>query len=206
MTIQKPIEVVSATRLSRADFMLRSALGLSLQRLADARITASIAFQNRVGLPAVYNHRLAQSSAEVLLFVHDDVWIDDIYLADRLLQACAAFDVVGVVGNTHCGERQVSWAFTDEHLTWDAEERLSGAIANGTEPFGRVSRFGSSTTSCRLVDGVFRRHRPAGHGDREAAAAQQRAALPRARSLTPVSQFTSPADLCGSWHDISHER
>ena len=155
MTDQKPIEVVSATRLSRADFMQRSALGLSLQRLADARITASIAFQNRVGLPAVYNHRLAQSSAEVLLFVHDDVWIDDIYLADRLLQACAAFDVVGVVGNTHCGERQVSWAFTDEHLTWDAEERLSGAIANGTEPFGRVSRFGSSTTSCRLVDGAF---------------------------------------------------
>ena len=32
---------------------------------------------------------------------------------------------------------------------------LSGAIANGAEPFGRVSRFGSSTTPCRLVDGAF---------------------------------------------------
>ena len=64
MTGQKLIEVVSATRLSRADFMERSALGLSLQRLADPRITASIAFQNRVGLPAIYNHRLAQSQSD----------------------------------------------------------------------------------------------------------------------------------------------
>lgn len=155
MTQVRPIEVVSATRLSRDDFMERSALGLSLQRLADPRITASIAFQNRIGLPAVYNHRLAQSTAEVLLFVHDDVWIDDIFLADRLLQAVTAFDVVGVVGNTRCSEGQVSWAFTDEQLNWDAEDCLSGAIANGAEPFGRVSRFGSSTTPCRLVDGVF---------------------------------------------------
>lgn len=155
MSLIKPIEVVSATRLSRADFMERSALGLSLQRLADPRITASIAFQNRAGLPTVYNHRLAQSQATVLLFVHDDVWIDDLFLADRLLDAVEQFEVVGVVGNTRCSDSHVSWAFADGELNWDTEDCLSGAIANGAEPFGHVSRFGPSKTPCRLVDGVF---------------------------------------------------
>ncbi len=135
--------------------MERSALGLSLQRLADPRITASIAFQNRAGLPAVYNHRLTLSQAEVLLFIHDDVWIDDLFLADRLLEAAASFDVIGVVGNTRCADGQVSWAFVDEQLNWDSDNCLTGAIANGAESFGRISRFGKSPAPCHLLDGVF---------------------------------------------------
>ena len=151
----KAIEVVSATRLSREDFIARSALGISLQRLGDERITASIAFQNRAGLPAVYNHRIERSSSRVLLFVHDDVWLDDIFLADRRLDAVTRYDIVGVAGNTRCADDQASWAFVDDALTWDAEAHLSGAIANGIEPFGRISRFGPSPAACRLLDGVF---------------------------------------------------
>lgn len=135
--------------------MERSALGLSLQRLADPRITASIAFQNRIGLPAVYNHRLTQSTAEVLLFVHDDVWIDDIFLVDRLLQAVESFDVVGVAGNATDSPSHVAWAFVDEERSHDDPGNLRGAIAHGHEPFGHVSRFGTSPSPCRLLDGVF---------------------------------------------------
>lgn len=155
MTDQKPIEVVSATRLSRADFMERSALGLSLQRLADPRITASIAFQNRAGLPAVYNHRLTLSQAEVLLFIHDDVWIDDLFLVDRLLEAIDQFDVVGVAGNVNVSSDHVAWAFIHDTLAHDDPANLRGAIAHGHEPFGHVSRFGVSPSPCRLLDGVF---------------------------------------------------
>lgn len=103
----------------------------------------------------MYNHRIERSSSRVLLFVHDDVWLDDIFLADRLLEAVTRYDIVGVAGNTRCADDQASWAFVDDALTWDAEAHLSGAIANGVEPFGRISRFGPSPSACRLVDGVF---------------------------------------------------
>ena len=77
------IEIVGASRLSKQDFWTKSPLGLSLQRLAhDTRLTASIAFENRLGLPDVFNARIhAPTSQQILVFVHDDVWIDDFFLA-----------------------------------------------------------------------------------------------------------------------------
>ena len=73
------IEVVSATRLSEADFWKGSALGNSLRRLAhDKRLVPRVSFGNRQGLPVIYNARLAAGDGcELMVFVHDDVWLDD---------------------------------------------------------------------------------------------------------------------------------
>ena len=91
------IEFVSATRLSREEFR-ESPLGVSLDRVSrDTRIKASIAYQNTDGLPTVYNRRItSKDPAEILVFVHDDVWIEDLYVSDRLLEALKGFDVVGL--------------------------------------------------------------------------------------------------------------
>lgn len=151
------IEIVSATRLPAEEFGSMSALGHSLRRLAfDARVSAAIAFANRVGLPHVYNSRITSpESGELLVFMHDDVWIDDHFFADRVIEGLARFDVVGVAGNRRRLDGQPSWAFTDQHLRWDDRMNLSGAVAHGRQPFGTVSWFGPSPAECELLDGVL---------------------------------------------------
>jgi GT2 family glycosyltransferase len=151
------IEIVSATRLSQDDFVSRSALGLSLRRLGDKRLRVAVAFSNSRGLPDIYNTRItAPDGPDILVFIHDDVWIDDYFLADRVITALATYDVIGVAGNRRRGARQPAWAFIDDKFTWDERANLSGGIAHGKQPFGKVTRYGDTVSAeCELLDGVF---------------------------------------------------
>jgi len=156
------MDIVSATRLSKEEFWAKSALGLSLQRLrTNTDFTAYIAIENHRGLPEVFNERIrAGGGAEHLVFIHDDVWIEDHYFADRVIEGLNAFDVIGVVGNRRRVRGQPSWASrgfdpaTNEVL-WDAKENLSGKIGHGSGPFGAISSFGPAPAECELLDGVF---------------------------------------------------
>lgn len=151
------IEIVSATRMSEEEFRKNAALGISLQRLAgDERLVAHVAFENRRGLPEVFNERILSSDDnEILIFVHDDVWIDDYFLADRVIDGLKTYDVIGVAGNRRRVQGQPAWAFIDDKFTWDDKSNLSGCIAHGSHPFGAVSMFGSTPADCELLDGVF---------------------------------------------------
>lgn len=151
------IEIVSATRLSPIEFASRSALGQSLRRLQfDTRLRAALAFANRSGLPAVFNSRiLATDSADILIFMHDDVWIDDHFFADRIIEGLHAFDLIGVAGNRRRVAGQTSWCFIGENLTLDDLSNLSGAVAHGAHPAGTVSFFGPVPSACELLDGVL---------------------------------------------------
>lgn len=151
------IEIVSATRFSEQEFWDKSALGASLQRLNfDVRITTYIAFENQKGLPEIFNKRIFDDNqSEILVFIHDDVWIDDFFIADRILDAVQKYDVFGVVGNQHRKHLQPSWAFLNIEGQWDVRENLSGAIAHSQSAFGKVSYFGSSDCPCEILDGVL---------------------------------------------------
>jgi len=151
------IEIVSATRLSKNDFWSASALGISLRRLSqDTRLVAHIAFNNQRGLPDVFNARInAKNGHDILVFVHDDVWIDDYFLADRVIIGLKEFDVIGVAGNRRRVQNQPAWAFIDNKFTWDAKNNLSGSVAHGNHPFGAISVFGPVPAECELLDGVF---------------------------------------------------
>lgn len=151
------IEIVSATKLSESEFWSKSALGISLRRLAkDTRLIARIAFENLRGLPVVFNESIeAQEDANVLVFIHDDVWIDDDTFADRVLEGLKSFDIIGIAGNRRRVKNQPSWAFIDEKLTWDNKNNLCGSVAHGKFPFGDVSTYGATPAECELLDGVF---------------------------------------------------
>jgi len=151
------IEVISATRLSESDFWNKSALGSSLRRLAhDARLVPHLAFANRRGLPEVFNARIsAPDGHELLVFVHDDVWIDDYFLADRVIEGLQTYDVIGVAGNRRRVQNQPAWIFVDKKLTWDSPTNLSGRVAHGSDPFGQVKFYGPVPAECELLDGVF---------------------------------------------------
>lgn len=155
------VEFISCTQRTQADFLDQTALGKSLQRLAfDSRVTASIAFENRNGLPMMYNQRLtAVDSPEVLIFVHDDVWLDDYFVVDRVLEGLQHYDIIGVAGNRRRTPNQPIWSLivstTEARVIVDSRENLSGAIAHGESPFGTISSFGVSPADCQLLDGVF---------------------------------------------------
>lgn len=153
---QEKIEVISATRLSESEFWNKSALGISLRRLAkDTRLVARIAFENQRGLPDVFNARIDSSdSHEILLFIHDDVWIDDCFLADHVIDGLNSFDMIGVAGNRRRLPNQPAWLFIDDKLTWDTYN-LSGRVAHDRHPFGTVSVYGAVPAECELLDGVF---------------------------------------------------
>lgn len=151
------IEIVSATRLTEQEFWNRSPLGWSLRRLGrDTRLGARIAFANSRGLPAVYNERITSpDKADILVFIHDDVWIDDYFLVDRVTEGCKKFDVIGVAGNRRRVKDQPAWIFTDAQFTMDNRENLSGRVAHGNNPCGMVAHYGSVPVECELLDGLF---------------------------------------------------
>jgi GT2 family glycosyltransferase len=151
------IEIVSATRRSPADFWSQSALGQSLLRLNyDKRFVVRIAFENTRGLPLIYNTSLdSEDDAEAVVFIHDDVWIDDYFFADRVLEGLQHFDVIGVAGNKRILPNQPAWAFVDASMRWDDFSNLSGSVAHAEQPFGEITYFGPVPAACELLDGVL---------------------------------------------------
>lgn len=151
------LEIISATRHSEEEFWKSSALGISLKRLAfDRRIYPNITFSNRKGLPAVYNEGIAMADNDsMLVFIHDDVWIDDYNIYKRIEEGLSDFDIIGVAGNRRRVSRQPAWAFIGMPFTWDERSNLSGVVAHGKHPFGKVSFYGTVPAECELLDGCF---------------------------------------------------
>lgn len=90
--------LVSASRRSQAAFERSTWLAAALRRAATACPLRLFA-QNKRGLPDCYNEAIEAAEAdEVLVFVHDDVHLDDWMLGLRLQEAWAQFDVVGMAG------------------------------------------------------------------------------------------------------------
>lgn len=151
------IHIVSATRADRVTFWEQGALGLSLRRLVqDTRLVPWIAYENKMGLPAVYNQVItAENDADAVVFIHDDVWLDDMFFGDRILEALDQFDVVGIAGNQRRQPGQPGWAFVDTDFRWDDRRYLSGAVAHGQSAFGRPTHYGQTPAACELLDGVL---------------------------------------------------
>ena len=150
------IDVVTATRLSRTDFAATSPLARSLQRLAkDPRLTPRVAFDNTRGLPEIYDRAIeAGDTGDILVFVHDDVWLEDFYFADRVIEGLKQFDVIGVAGNSRRVPGQDTWARSPKAGRLDLPH-LRGAIAHGDGPMGKVGFYGPIVGEVEVLDGVF---------------------------------------------------
>jgi GT2 family glycosyltransferase len=149
------VEIVSATRRT-ADAFTASPLGVSLARMArDPRLVPHIAFENSRPLPEIYNERIASpDAADALVFIHDDVWIEDYFFVDRLLEALNRFDIVGLAGNSRRVPGQRTW-INSPHARGPDHPYLRGAVAHGDGPMATVRFFGPNAAECELLDGVL---------------------------------------------------
>ncbi|KAA0083846.1 glycosyltransferase [Paraburkholderia sp. T12-10] len=157
-----PIRLVCATRCAQEQFLTDTALGRSLAALRTPTMPELLLFEkNSAGLPTVYNSAIGQAASNpaILVFVHDDVSITDYFWMDRVHDALAQFDVVGLAGNRRRVPQQPAWAFASVAATefkWDAPAFLSGTVGHGRGfPCENVSYFGPAGVECKLLDGLM---------------------------------------------------
>jgi hypothetical protein len=152
------IVLVTASRVAADLFMTETALGQSVTALrqqgADFRVMAFC--DNKKGLPFIYNWVISEQEAnDILVFLHDDVWITDVSFFTELQTALGFYDVVGVAGNRNRYPRQPAWVFPVKLGQWDRPENLLGQVAHGEQPPGKISHYGPSKGPARLLDGVL---------------------------------------------------
>jgi GT2 family glycosyltransferase len=151
------LRIATATRLDQATFLREALTGRTLKRLLSRKdVRGVVAFQNTRGLSEVYNAALVDADvADMIVFTHDDVWIDDWFLPERLEEALGRFAVVGVAGTRRRIPRQPSWAYLDGKFTSDVAENMSGAIQHIRGSVEELSWFGATPGTVKLLDGVF---------------------------------------------------
>lgn len=173
--------LVASTTLGEKEFWKRSLLGRSLSLFPDAlRPELSLRFENtgKWGLPEVYNAAIAECPSDRhLLFVHDDVYLHDLFLQHRVAEALRHADVVGLAGSRGSDLSQPSWGLGfDADLKpvgWQtAQSRppegivLSGAVSHVSRylepgdprshvPAPSLGLYGNFPTECDLLDGLF---------------------------------------------------
>lgn len=155
---EQPVWVVSATRMSEEAFWRDAALGKSLKRhmRQDARLVARIACENTRGLSEIFNDAIAAAPDDALLvFIHDDVWIDENTFVQTISDGLQQYDVIGVAGNARIQPGQTGWCFVDTKFTWDDTAYLRGAVSHGQHAFGPASAYGEPAGAAQLMDGVF---------------------------------------------------
>ena len=152
------VVVISASKLSESAFWAQSALGQSLRRLSQQgeNISVDIAFENSRGLPEIFNAAIRRAKDDdILVFMHDDVWLDEYHFSQTVAEGLQQFDVIGVAGNKRRLPNQPAWCFVDQQFTWDDKSNLSGHVGHGANAFGQLSDFGEVPAACELLDGVF---------------------------------------------------
>lgn len=151
------IVIVSATRNNEPDFYTKSALGRSIsQSYANFPIKMKVFFNNTRPLPDCYNDAIKDSDADdILVFIHDDVFLIDFYWVDKLNWGFSNFDILGVAGNKRRIPRQPGWAFVDTNFKWDDSSNLSGVVGHGNGFPCQISGFGPPGQACKLMDGVL---------------------------------------------------
>jgi GT2 family glycosyltransferase len=126
----------------------------SLSRIKDINILFHS--QNSIGLSARYNEILESYSSkyDYLVFLHDDVYVDDLSIYNKLKDAHEQYDIVGLAGGINPRiQKPALW-----HLMCGGfgGGNLRGAVAHPTSP-NQIGMTSFGVTPCRvaILDGLF---------------------------------------------------
>lgn len=159
-----PLIVVAATRTSQSQFEENSPLARSLKRVGQLTpLSLRLYSDNRLALGTCYNQAIDEAPRSArLIFVHDDVFIDDWMAGARVIEALQQFDVVGVAGNMRRQHGQETWYLKPgrevdgvRHVGDFDHPHLSGAVAHGAPGTGAISTYGPAPARVRMIDGVL---------------------------------------------------
>lgn len=160
-----PLLLVTASRAAPQRFYTHTALGRSVHRLRAMGVPLRVraACSNRQALAEVYNAAIDPAFADhIVVFVHDDVVIEDHFIGARLEEALQQFDLVGLAGSRQREPGQPAWPFPSRVGQWEHRERLLGCVGHDTtgrtgrgRKMRKVSHFGATRGPAQLLDGLL---------------------------------------------------
>ncbi len=110
---------------------------------------------NTVGLPEIYNQYITKKYAkkhDVVLFVHDDVYIDDFKLRGKLYNSIQQFDIVGLAGCVKpVIKKPVLWHLMSSKENWRGYVHHPRQNADGII----CTSFGYTPARVAIIDGLF---------------------------------------------------
>jgi GT2 family glycosyltransferase len=165
--MSNPVTVVSASKVQADAFLRATYLGRSLSRFPPENVPKLFVRAGNgasdtvpLGLAQFYNSAIEQANDDdILLFVHDDVYLHDWFLPQRLIEALQHWDVVGLAGSANPDPRFPAWG-----LQFDADLRpltfqdgivQSGAVNHHDYSVPAPHVFGPTPMRCVLLDGLF---------------------------------------------------
>jgi len=149
------------------DFRENTCLGQSIEKhdaIGNVCDINKIFLDNKRGLSECYNEAIEDIFGDVkvghvpedsiLLFCHDDLYISDIFLKEKLLKAMETYDVVGVAGSS-------DFSLNRERIGWHISPKSSWAgfvehpYTNGVDGQTYMSYFGPTPKDVAVIDGLI---------------------------------------------------
>lgn len=150
--IDQQILFVCATPDDEPTFQKTSTLWKSVHNRPE--INLKVFYSNTIGLSQLYNKALRDLAKmyDIVVFVHDDVSIEDAMILKKLKAAHQHYDIVGLAGGEYImfdPAKPPLW-----HLMCKTRH---GAVAHPTEKDGSLTMaaFGNTPAPCDLIDGLF---------------------------------------------------
>ena len=154
MSKMKKILVVTCTKGDGKNTQLVQSLSPLTD---DVKLVVNI--NNECGLSKAYNKQLTPDNLihhDIVLFAHDDVFIDDLKLKGKLYTAIdeLQYDIVGLAGASEVKiSKPCLWHRMSTRESW------SGAVSHQIESEGtsklHVTSFGPWPRRCLILDGLF---------------------------------------------------
>ena len=88
-------------------------------------VDVSVFFENTVGLSERYNSILDDKDNEkydYICFIHDDLWINDVFILDKIDKCSSSFDLIGTCG----GKGWVPQKETSKPMIWTTSSKDAG--------------------------------------------------------------------------------
>jgi hypothetical protein len=141
---------VIATQKSQKEFEKNSQMSLFLDK-SDNKSISKILFENKLGLPKLYNSFLTKENKNKrIIFVHDDVLIEDLFWREKLDIAFEKFDIVGLAGSKKCDlSKPPAW-----HLMSNKQDHV-GEVAHSHDKVSWTTCFGPTNSRALILDGLF---------------------------------------------------
>lgn len=109
-------------------------------------------YDNKDGLSKVYNKFLTKEYKDYkIIFVHDDVIIEDLFLEEKLDKLFAEFDIVGLAGSKSC---DITAKYPAWHLMAPRTDFV-GEVAHSKDDEVWSSIFGPAKSRALVIDGLF---------------------------------------------------
>lgn len=141
---------VVATQKSQEEFNKNSQIALFLDK-SGYRSKCKVFYENKTGLPTIYNRFISENNKDKrIIFVHDDVLIEDLFFEEKLDIAFEKYDIVGLAGSKKCDlSRPPAW-----HLMSDKEDHV-GEVTHSSNKMVWTTCFGPTSERALVLDGLF---------------------------------------------------